>query len=79
MPAHKEDSIDLCKMTSLKILCAKAAEISTLPPCFCEKIIPYMCTCIGTTSAILCKGISKHCRQGQTFQRKALQILLLSG
>lgn len=64
-----EDSVDLCKMTRSEIsLCAKAAKILTLPFWVAGEISLYMCPFIGKASAVLCKTISKHCKQGQTFQ-----------
>lgn len=63
-----EDCVDLCKMTKSEILCCKAAKILTLPFWVAGEISLYMCPFIGKASAVLCKAISKHCKQGQTFQ-----------
>ena len=63
-----EDSVDLCKMTRSEILCAKAAKILTPRFWVAGEISLYMCPFIGKASAVLCKTVSKQCKQGQTFQ-----------
>jgi hypothetical protein len=58
MPAHNEDSLDLCKMPGPKFMPAETQPRR-------------VCMCAYDT---LCEWISKCCRQRQTFQGEKLPI-----